>query len=394
MRIGIDARFFGSIGKGLGRYTQKLIENLEKTDSENQYVIFLRKENFDEYRPKNKNFQKVLADYRWYSFSEQLFFPKLLYKYKLDLMHFPHFNAPLLYRKKFVLTIHDLILIHFPTVRSSTLSPVFYWFKFLAYKIVIWSAVHRCKKIIAVSKFTKKDILNVYKDIPENKIEVTYEACENLYATGPDRSDEILRKYGIIKPYLIYIGNVYPHKNPERLVLAFKKLEKIRGDIHPRTNENNAASLADSKNIGVGVKLAFVGSEDYFYRRLKNFSAENEAKNVLFLEFVPDSDLGALLRSAEAYIRPSLYEGFELPPLEAMSEGVPVLSSDHECALEILGDSALYFDGKNTDDMISAILKILSDGELRKRLIKKGYEQVKKYSWEKMARETLEIYKK
>ena len=118
MLIGIDARFYGSIGKGLGRYTQKLIENLEKTDQENRYVVFLRKENFDEYQPQNPNFKKVLADYRWYSFAEQLFFPRLLRKYNFDFVHFPHFNVPLLYRKKFIMTIHDLILIHFPTHRS------------------------------------------------------------------------------------------------------------------------------------------------------------------------------------------------------------------------------------------------------------------------------------
>jgi glycosyltransferase involved in cell wall biosynthesis len=370
MIIGIDARFFGSIGKGLGRYTQKLIENLEQIDTQNQYVVFLRKENFAEYQPKNKNFQKVLADFQWYSFAEQFFFPKLLYKYKLDLMHFPHFNAPLLYRKKFVLTIHDLILIHFPTVRNSTLSPIFYWFKFLAYKIVIWSAINRSQKIIAVSEFTKKDILNVYKNIAKNKIEVTYEACDNFHSADQNNAGEILQKYGIIKPYLIYIGNVYPHKNPERLVLAFKELEKVQKDI----------------------KLVFVGGEDYFYARLKKFVEEKEIKNIIFSGFVSDDELGTFLCSAEAYVRPSLYEGFELPPLEAMTMGVPVLSSNHECASEILGDSALYFDGKNIDDMTNSILKITTDKELRKKLIEKGYEQIKKYSWEKMARETLVIY--
>ena len=107
MRIGIDARFFGSIGKGLGRYTQKLIENLEKIDNTNQYFVFLKEENFDEYQPKNPNFQKVLANFRWYTFSEQVKFPKLLRKYNLDLVHFPHFNVPILTPAKFVVTIHE-----------------------------------------------------------------------------------------------------------------------------------------------------------------------------------------------------------------------------------------------------------------------------------------------
>ncbi len=372
MLIGIDARFYGSIGKGLGRYTQKLIENLEKTDQENRYVIFLRKENFDEYQPQNPNFKKVLADYRWYSFAEQLFFPRVLRKYNFDFVHFPHFNVPLLYRKKFIMTIHDLILIHFPTVRSSTLSPLFYWINFLAYKIVIRSAVYRSEKIIAVSNFTKKDILNVYKNVPENKIAVTHEACDNQVDKSSKNDEEVLRFYGIMKPYIIYIGNVYPHKNPERLVLAFKEVLEHKKDI----------------------ALVFVGGEDYFYMRLKKFVAEKGIKNVIFAGFVPDGEMNVLLRNSQAYVRPSLYEGFELPPLEAMQQGVPVLCSEHGCAREVLDDSALYFNGKNIADIRDCVLKILDNEKLRQELIAKGYEQIKKYSWERTGRETLEIYKK
>lgn len=370
MNIGIDARFYGSTGKGLGRYTQKLIEYLEKKDPENLYTVFLRKENFEEYAPKNPNFKKVLADYRWYSFSEQIFFPLMLRKYKFDLMHFPHFNVPLMYRRKFVLTIHDLILIHFPTIRATTLSPVLYWIKFAAYKFVIRSAIKRCERIFAVSKFTKKDILETYKKIPEDKICVTYEACEKSLSAGVQNRDDILKKYGIMKPYLIYIGNVYPHKNPERLVLAFKKL----------------------KEGGREVSIVFIGGEDYFYSRLKEFSRDNGAGNVIFAGFVPDNELDTLMSNSEAYVRPSLYEGFELPPLEAMSKGVPVLSSDHSCALEILGGSALYFDGKNVDDIADSISRILTDIRLRESLIQKGYEQIKKYSWDEMANRTLSVY--
>ncbi|HLN19093.1 MAG TPA: glycosyltransferase, partial [Patescibacteria group bacterium] len=230
MRIGIDARFYGPIGKGLGRYTQKLIENLEKVSAEggtapggeNQFFIFLRNENFDDYTPQNKNFHKVLANYGWYTFSEQINFPRLLYRYDLDLMHFPHFNVPIFYWRKFIVTVHDLILIHFPTVRSSTLSPILYWLKFLAYKFVIKFAVLRSKKIITVSNFTKSDIMKVYERIPKDKIVVTYEACEDFCMMSPGKDKEILARYGIINPYIMYVGNAYPHKNLERLILAFK----------------------------------------------------------------------------------------------------------------------------------------------------------------------------
>lgn len=372
MKIGIDARFFGPIGKGLGRYTEKLIENLERLDRENEYFIFLRQANFDDYIPKNSSFKKVVADFRWYSLSEQLRFPRLLKKYDLDLVHFPHFNVPLFYRGKFVVTIHDLILLHFPTVRSSTLSPIIFWFKFLLYRLVIKSAIYRSKKIIAVSEFTKKDILENYKKISPEKIEVTYEACEGDLLQSPYEDSKILERYDIIKPYIVYVGNAYPHKNLERLAIAFQEV------------------IENKKNL----KLVLVGNEDYFYRRLKNFVRDKKINNIVFAGYVPDHDLDTIYFNAEIFIWPSLYEGFGLPPLEAMVGGVPVVSSDHPCMKEILGDSAYYFNGRKKKEMAESIKKILDSEELRNDLIRKGYEQVKKYSWEKMARKTLKIYTK
>ena len=120
MRIGIDARFYGSQDKGLGRYSQKLLENLEKIDggSDREYLVFLRQKGFEQYQPGASNFKKVLADYPWYSWSEQILFPWRLYRYHLDLVHFCHFNVPIFYWKKYVVTIHDLILFHYPTVRN------------------------------------------------------------------------------------------------------------------------------------------------------------------------------------------------------------------------------------------------------------------------------------
>ncbi len=175
MRIGIDARFYGpSGGKGIGRYTQQLITNLEKIDNENEYFVFLRQENFDLYQPKNKKFHKVLADYRWYSFKEQIYFPFKLYKYHLDLVHFLHFNIPLFYFGRFVVTIHDLI--HQNSSReSSTLPFLAFYLKKLAYFMIIKSAIKRAKKIITVSNFSKKEIIKYYR-IKSDKIFVTYES--------------------------------------------------------------------------------------------------------------------------------------------------------------------------------------------------------------------------
>lgn len=375
INIGIDARFYGSIGKGLGRYTQKLIENLEKVESANpsstsrEYFVFLREENFNEYQPSCDNFHKIKADYRWYSISEQINMPRLLNKFDLDLVHFPHFNVPLLYRKKFVITIHDLILIHFPTLRSTSLNPLFYWLKFLAYKIVIKSAIKRAEKIIAVSKFTKNDILDNY-DVAESRLAVTYEACEDFCTISSESSESILRKYAIIKPYILYVGNAYPHKNLEALVLAFAKILKNKSNL----------------------TLVLVGRKDYFYQRLENLVKEENIENVVFAGYVPDEDLDTVYRFAELYIFPSLYEGFGLPPLEAMAKGVPVASSDHACMQEVLGEGAHFFDGKNIESMQKSIEDVLNNNELRQELIKKGYEQIKKYNWENMAKETLTIY--
>ena len=134
MRIGIDARFLGPVGKGLGRYTQKLVTHLEKIDQNNQYFVFLRRENWSVYQPANRNFKKILADYRWYTWQEQWYLPKILKKYQLDLVHFPYFNVPVFYRGKFIVTIHDLIVDHVETGRASTLPYPLYKIKRLFQK--------------------------------------------------------------------------------------------------------------------------------------------------------------------------------------------------------------------------------------------------------------------
>ena len=181
MRIGIDARFFGAKDKGFGRYTENLIKNLENIDSTNQYFIFLRKDSWSEYwpassagKPRNPNFKKVLDDYRWYGIKEQIFLPLKLKKYKLDLVHFTHFNVPILCKGRFIVTIHDLTLRHFPTFKKSLLNFLTYPFKNLAYRIVFRHAIKNSEKIIAISEYTKQDILKYYKVNPE-KIEVIYE---------------------------------------------------------------------------------------------------------------------------------------------------------------------------------------------------------------------------
>lgn len=372
MRIGIDARFYGTSSKGLGRYTQKLIENLEKIDSDNEYVVFLRKDNFAEYVPRNPNFHKELADYRWYSFAEQLLFPLKIRGAKVDLMHFPHFNVPLLNFIPFVVTIHDLILLHFPTKRASTHSALWYRFKYAAYRLVIAAAVVRAKRIITVSEFTRRDLLAHYRNLAAQKIALTYEACFERAGSATSEPEKILSKYGIMKPYVLYVGNAYPHKNLEKLAESFSLLKKDFPDL----------------------SLVLVGKEDYFYARLKKEIAQEGTKKVVFAGYVPDKDLKVLYAQAEVYAFASLYEGFGLPPLEAMANGAPVVSSNHECMQEILGDAAFFADARNPHAFGAALKNVLKNKRLQQDLREKGFKQCAKYDWAVLAKETMEVYRR
>lgn len=363
IRIGIDARLYGPKQTGPGRYVQKLIQNLEKIDSNNQYIIFLRKENWNEYQPKNKNFKKVLADCHWYTLKEQILMPFKIRQAKVDLMHFPHFNVPVFCFKPFVVTIHDLILKRFPTRRVSALEPFSYWFKNIAYHLVIYSAIKRSKKIIAISNYTKKDILK-YFSIDSKKIKVIYEgAPQEIFNSS---NDNILKKHNISKPYLLYVGNAYPHKNLERLIMAFDGLNKN------------------------GMQLVLAGRLDFFYKKIqKRFSG---FKNIVFTDFILDKDLPTLYQNASLYIFPSLCEGFGLPPLEAMTYQIPVVSSKATCLPEILGQAAIYFNPEDIEDMKQKIKLVLEDKQLQKELILQGNKKIREYSWVKMAQEVLREY--
>lgn len=381
--IGIDARFYGPLGKGLGRYIQEIVDNVIKIDAVNNYVVFLSPDNFDEFTVPDGRIKKIIAPARWYTLAEQITMPFLIWREKIDLMHFPHFNVPILTPVKFVVTIHDLILTKFPTVRATTLSPWIYKIKNLAYKIVISLAVRRAKKVIAVSEFTKNDIVQKFKIKPE-KVIVTYEGVANL-ARGNDslfvkKMDDrkTLLSYNIEDNFILHVGNVYPHKNLETLLDVFFEFHKKYPDL----------------------RLVLVGREDYFFKRLKEAAAKinlwsEEVANspVIFTGYVPDVELDVLYRQAIFYVFPSLYEGFCLPALEAMAKGCPVTSSNKSCMPEILGEASLYFNPEEKADIFMKMDRLYSDKELREILIKKGHQQVKKYNWWECARMTSEVYK-
>lgn len=366
MRILIDARFLGT-ATGIGRYVNELVIGLEKIDKENKYYILINYENSSKYSPVNSNFEKVVIDVAWYGIKEQFEIPKILNKIKPDLVHFPHFNIPFFCRFPFVVTIHDLILTKYPSQRATTLSPLKYFIKNLFYRIIINHAVKKSKKIITVSEFTKNDIVKYFR-VNESKIIVIYEGVSDALIKNENNPSGILQKLNIDNKFLLYVGNAYPHKNLEFLINAFNKY--------------------NDKEL----KLVLLGHEDYFYKRLKQFVIDNDFKNVIFAGYVSDKDLSSLYQKCEAYIFPSLCEGFGLPPLEAMQNGAVVLSSNYSCLPEILKDSVIYFDPKNEEDFVDKLQIILNDQDLRNCLRKDTKQLLGGYSWKKMVEETLEVY--
>jgi glycosyltransferase involved in cell wall biosynthesis len=225
-KIGIDARFWSE--SGVGRYLRNLVFELAKIDQENTYYIFLLKKNLGQNLPEN--FIQIEAEYKWYGFAEQFGFLKLLNKHDLDLMHFPHFNHPVFYKKKYVVTIHDLIHQHFQMKRVSTHGSMVYKIKHLAYDFALKRALKKSRHIITVSEYVKKELVEKL-NVNRNKISVTYEAAEEniIELTKMINKTEIsktLKKFNINPPFIFYVGNAHPHKNVEGLIKTFLKLRK------------------------------------------------------------------------------------------------------------------------------------------------------------------------
>lgn len=362
MKIGIDCRLWKQTG--VGRYTKNIVLNLQKIDASNKYFLFVRSEDYDSIAKHitNPNWKIVKTDIKWHSLSEQLKFPHVLRKEKLDLMHFPYFSVPILYNKPYVVTIHDLIINHFSTGKASTLIYPLYLIKREAYKFVIRKAAKNAKKIITPSNATKQEVMEQL-EIAENKIDVAYEASEVKFSDVKLKTEtpEIFAK-----DYFLYIGNAYPHKNLDRLLKAFKKIE----------NPN--------------LKLILVGQKDYFY---KQYEVANESNNVVFYGKATDSELASLYANAIALVAPSLMEGFGLPVLEAMTLKCLVVASDIPAFKEIAGENAIYFNPNDENDIFTKLKDVLENGEkYRQEKIEKAFEKSQQFSWEKAAQQTLNIY--
>ncbi|EKD99755.1 MAG: Glycosyl transferase, group 1 [uncultured bacterium] len=376
-KIGIDARFFGEAGPG--RYTKDIVEHLEKLDTTNKYFIFLRKKNYNNFNPKNPNFIKVLADYSWYSFAEQTLFLIKILKYRLDLYYVPHFNIPIFYPFKLVTAIPDMIMHTYSTEKGTTLPKPYFKFKKLVYKVVFLWAVIRSKKIIVPTKDVIEDFKKIYPYINSSKYVLAYEGVDpDLLQLDPAVNPQaIMNKYHVQKPFLLYVGSAYEHKNIPILVDAFKL-------------------LVEKYNF-LG-QLLIVGKKDKFSQRLKNYVDELGLSDKVLLpglaNFVIDKEVVALRTQAVTYVFPSLKEGFSLTPMEAQVLGIPSVISNISCHQEIYGDSVQYFDPYNKKDIAQKINLVLTNEDLKQKLIQKGYETVKKFNWEETARITLDVFEK
>lgn len=369
--IVIDARLYGPKHTGLGRYTKNLLVALTKLPDFKKYkfTLLIYPELESEIKKNlNNNFNYFITNIRHYSIIEQLLLPIILKYLKPDLVHFTHLDKPIFYTDKSVVTVHDLIRHFSKGSDTTTKNPLLYWPKYWGY-LLMTQIILFTSHIIVPSNFWRDYIIKKYRFNP-NKIVTTYEAVD----------PNIPSKIGNWKPaspaggleignYILYTGNLYPHKN---IKIVFEALQKL-----PH------------------LKLKIICARNVFQQRAIDLVKKlNIVNQVEFLGYVPDSEFKNIYQKAIALVHPAFLEGFSLTGLEAMSQNCPVIASNASCLPEIYGDSVLYFDPNNSEQLVSQINKLQNNPKLRQELINKGHLQIAKYSWTTCAKQTLNFYEK
>ena len=372
-KILIDARLYGLEHAGLGRYTLNLVKHISDLDKQNKYVILLRKNYFERLKLPD-NWEKVLADIRHYSIYEQIKILEIIRKYNPDLVHFLHFNVPVFFKGIFIVTIHDLLMHKSRGPATTNLPQHKYLIKRLGYRFVFNHAVKYATKIIVPSEYVKKEIVDYYR-LDAERIIVTYEGIPEFTNLGIIRLSvsKFLRKYNLQKPYFLYIGNAYPHKNLERAIEAVVLINK------------------KSKKK---VQLVIASARDVFTNKLNKTINELHAEiYVKLIGFIPDIELETLLCEAEAFVYPTLSEGFGLQGLESISAGTLVVASDIPVFREIYKDNLIYFNPYDFTSIAQSMDYVLKmDIKERQKIITKSQKFIKRYSWTKMVKETLRVY--
>jgi glycosyltransferase involved in cell wall biosynthesis len=368
MRVAIDARGINWYrGTGIGTYTDKVLKYLLNMDKENYYHLYWSGENYEEFQFDNS--KVVMASKKHHRFFEQNYFPENIKNNNIDIFHVPQNGIGMsedIDCKK-IATIHDLI----PYIMPETVGKG-YLLKFLK---EVPRVIQECDALITVSEWSKKDILK-FLPIDSNKIFVTPLAADDKYKPlDKEKCKSLLaERYDINNPFILYIGGFSARKNVKLLITAFSKIYK---------------------KLDKAYDLVIVGATRDQGLYLSEFANNLElASRIKFTGFAPEEHLPVLYNACDVFVYPSLYEGFGLPPLEAMNCGTPVITSNLTSIPEVVGDAGILINPYEENELIDALLKVLGDSTLREEYSQKGLERAKNFSWAKTAKQTLEIYKK
>ncbi len=369
----MDARYISRLQSGIGHYTQRLIAALAAIDQTNRYTCVVAHDgpgltvdqpNLGRW-PTRISFDNHVVGDLWLL----AYLPLRLARLRADLYHGPAVFLPLLklgYRT--VVTIHDLVSFLFPETVPRKYS--------LYMRVMTRLAVRSADRIIAVSGATRQDLQRILR-VPDDKVVVIHEAVapEFAVASDPETRRAVARRYGIRPPYCLFVGNLEPRKNLIRLIEAFAHL-KAGGAERFRS-----------------LQLVLVGTRGWLDSRIfRAVDAHGIAADLVFTGYVQPADLPALYGGAACFVFPSLYEGFGLPVLEAMSAGTPVVASRVGAIPEVVEDAALLVDAHRPTELAQAIESAVSDPILRARLVARGRARAQLFTWERVARQTLAVY--
>jgi glycosyltransferase involved in cell wall biosynthesis len=364
MRIGIDARKLHDFG--IGTYIRNLLRQLARLDHETEFVLLCRPEDRQGLAALGENFRAIGETAGHYSIAEQLKIPIALKREGVGLFHAPHYVLPPLVPCRSVVTIHDCIHLMFPQYLPNRLA--------LGYaRTSISLAARRATRVLTVSQSSKRDILR-FVDTEPDKIDVIYNAYDERFGVEPEEQDvvRVRERFQLNDEFVLYAGNVKPHKNLERLIEAFH-IVRQRGLDH--------------------LKLVLIGDDISRYAALRRAVHRHQLhKYVRFFGYVPEETLAVMYRLAGVFVFPSLYEGFGLPPLEAMASGTPVVTSNVSSLPEVAGDAALLVDPYHPEAIAEGIYRVLSDEPLRRSLRAKGLERARQFSWEQSVGRVRAIY--
>jgi glycosyltransferase involved in cell wall biosynthesis len=358
LRIAIDARKWRDFG--IGTYIRNVVRVLARLDRETTYFLFCKPTDEATLRDLAENFVPVVDDAAGYGIREHLSIPRKLRRLKADLLHSPHYVLPLLCSTPAVVTVHDCIHLLFPQYLPNRYSWRYAHF-------MMGSAIKRSALVFTVSEASRRDILHFFPWADPEKVQVVPNALdpEVLEDPGQEEMERVRERYQIRGRFVLYTGNIKPHKNLDRLITAFSLLRR-RGGFDD-------------------VRLVIVGSaEENKYAALRRTAEVTGVRNeVRFFGFVPDRTLAALYRLASVFAFPTLYEGFGLPPLEAMACGAPVVTSKLSSLPEVVGDAAVFVDPWSIEDIADGLARALSDETLRAQLRAQGLARVNAFSWER-----------